>query len=167
MLAARTPGFEVTATAVKPKLRISKEDKLSFAVTSSRDGYLHVLVLGPDGSLLQLFPNDKASDHRVQAGRRVSLPDDVKWSLKASEPTGPEHFLVVVSATPRDFGELYSGEVADFGMKVLRTGSAATAVAARWPVRTPVLLGAQAGCGGGPAECDAYGAAVFSVEITK
>ena len=69
----QSAGWDVTGTAVKPVLRIGR-DALGFDIRSSRDGYAHVLLLGPDGALTLLFPNDAARDHRVRAGQTLRLP---------------------------------------------------------------------------------------------
>jgi hypothetical protein len=162
VMAAQTPGFDVAARPIKPQLRVGR-DKLAFEITSARDGFVQVLLLGPDRSLTLMYPNSAASDHRIKAGQRLSLPQ-ANWPMLASEPVGPEHFLVVVSAQPRDLGALVKGN--EYIFKTLHIGADATAIAARWPAKTPVLLGTPKDCAAA-ADCDAFGAALFSVEVTR
>ena len=158
----QTPGFKVTATAAKNELRVGK-DSLAFSVTAEHAGYVNVLLLGPDGSLIQLFPNSKATDNRIAAGQTIKLPG-ASWPLEASEPLGAEHFLVVVSEKPRDYSMLSTER--DYLFLKLPTGPRADAFVASWNRSTPLLLGAAPkDCQ--DAACDAYGAAVFSMEIVK
>jgi serine/threonine protein kinase len=164
VIAGQTPGYTVTAAAAKPQLRIGR-DKLSFSVKSARDGHVNVLLEGPDGALMQLFPNTQSSDNRIKAGQTLTLPQ-ASWMLDTAEPAGPEHFLVVVSQHPRDFSELSNKR--EFYFLTLPTGDAATALAGQWKRATPMLLGApaaKAACEG--AACDEYGAARFTVDVVK
>ncbi len=159
---AQTPGWDVVGSAVKPVLRIGR-DALAFDVRSSRDGYAHVLLLGPDGNLTLLFPNDAAKDHRIRAGQTLRLPQ-ASWALNASEPAGMEYFLVVVSPTPRDFSELATGKL--YGFQQLATGDAATAIAARTGAAQPLLAGRPTGCDALP-DCAQYGASQFAIEVAR
>ena len=167
VLSRQTPGFLVEATPSKQQYRIGK-DKLAFSVKSSRDGHVYVLLLGPDGSLLQLFPNTQASGNRIKAGQTLALPQS-SWPLMTAEPAGPEHFLAIVSQQPRDFSAL-STERDDMFLK-LPTGERAAALAAQWSAPTPLLLGlsgtpgSPSGCTG--TNCDDFGAARFTVDIVN
>jgi len=159
VLAGQSGDFEPQAAASQPKLRIGR-DRLSFNVTSSKDGYVQVLVLGPDGSLMLLFPNALASDNRIRAGQTLTLPQS-SWPLDTSEPAGQEEFLVIVSAQPRDYSEL--SQERDYIFLKLPTGERGAEAAARWTRSTPLLLGSLKSCPS--ADCEEYGAASFSVEI--
>jgi hypothetical protein len=161
-LAAQSTDFAVEATPAKDKLAIGR-DRLSFTVKSARDGYVQVMVLGPDGSLTLLWPNTQSKNNRIKAGQTLTLPQ-ASWTLETSEPIGPEQFLVVVSQHPRDFSVL-STERDDYFLK-LPTGERATSMMAQWSRTTPMLLGGPAAeCKG--EGCDAYGAARFSVEVVR
>jgi Domain of unknown function (DUF4384) len=143
-------------------LRIGR-DELSFNVKSTRDGYVHVIKLGPDGSLVLLWPNSKSVNNRILAGQTLKLPQP-SWSLVAAEPIGIEQFLVIVSQHPRDYSVLSSER--EYYFLNLPTGDRATELLARWSRKTPMLLG------GSPAACnvegcDAYGATRFSVEVVR
>ena len=143
-----------------PKLRIGK-DRLGFKVTSSRDGHVYVLVGGPDGSLLLLYPNTMASDNRIRAGQTLALPQS-SWPLDTAEPAGPEHFAVIVSEHPRDFSHLSQERVAWF--LSLPTGAAGGALVSGHAGPGSVVAG-KARCS--TAGCDRYGAALFSVEVVN
>ena len=142
------------------RLRIGR-DRLGFRVTSARDGHVYVLVGGPDGSLLLLFPNSKASDNRIRAGQTLALPQS-NWRLETSEPAGAEQFAVLVSEHPRDFSHLSGERVAWF--LNLPTG-AALAPLARAHTGPGAVLAGKARCTA--PGCDRYGAALFSVDVVN
>ena len=119
-----------------------------------------MLVLGPDGSALLLFPNAQASDNRIKAGETLTLPK-ASCKLDTAEPVGAENFLVIVSAQPRDYSEL--GKERDYIFLKLPTQTQGQSLAATWTRSTPMLLGGLKSCA--TADCDAYGAARFSVNI--
>ena len=159
VLNGQVGDFKVTATAAQKTLRIGR-DKLAFNVTSSRDGYVQVLLLGPDGSLLLLFPNAQSSDNRIKAGQTLKLPQ-ANWPLDTAEPAGPEEFLVIVSAQPRDYSDLSKDR--DYIFLKLPTGERGADLATSWTRSTPLLMGGLKACP--TADCEAYGAAGFTVVI--
>jgi hypothetical protein len=162
VLAAQSPGFAVEAASAKPKLAIGR-DRLSFTVKSARDGYVSVMVLGPDASLTLLWPNTQSRNSHIKAGQTLTLPQP-NWALDTVDPSGPEQFLVVVSEQPRDYSEL-SKEREAFFLK-LPTAERATELMSQWKRGTPMLLGGPAAdCKG--EGCDVYGAARFSVEVVR
>jgi serine/threonine protein kinase len=163
VLASRDADFAVQAVPAKQQLRIGR-DRLSFSVRSARDGYVQVMVLGPDGSLTLLWPNTQSEDNRIKAGQELTLPQ-ASWMLDTSDPVGTEQFLVIVSEHPRGYSVLSDEREAKYFLK-LPTGDRATELAATWNRPTPILLGSPpAGCNGGG--CDAFGAARFSVQVTR
>jgi len=162
VLASQSADFAVEATAVKRQLVIGR-DRLSFRVKSSRDGYVQVIVLGPDGSLTLLWPNSQSQDNRISAGQVLTLPQS-SWMLETAEPVGLEQFLVMVTQHPRDFSWL-STEREYYFLK-LPTGERANVLVGQWQKSTPMLLGsAGSGCEG--PNCDVYGAARFTVDVVR
>jgi hypothetical protein len=162
VLAAQSPDFGVEAASAKPQLGIGR-DRLSFTVKSARDGYVSVMVLGPDGSLTLLWPNTQSRNSHIKAGQTLTLPQP-NWALDTVDPSGPEQFLVVVSQQPRDYSELSKDREAFF--LNLPTGERATELISQWKRATPMLLGGPAAdCKGDG--CDVYGAARFSVEVVR
>ena len=129
-------------------------------MSSSRDGFVQVLVLGPDGSLILLFPNAQASNNAIKAGQTLTLPQTA-WQLDTVEPAGAEDFLVVVSAQPRDYSDL--SKERDYIFLKLPTGQRGAEAASRWTRSTPLLLGGLKSCPN--PDCEAYGAATFGVDI--
>ena len=159
VMAGQAADFKVQAAPLKKTLGIGR-DALGFTVNASRGGYVQVLVLGPDGSLLLLFPNAQASDNKIKAGQTLTLPQ-AAWKLDTVEPAGTEDFLVIVSAQPRDYSEL--SKLRDYIFLKLPTGSQGAELAGRWTRSTPLLLGGLKACPS--ADCESYGAATFSVNI--
>ncbi|MBL8276488.1 MAG: protein kinase [Pelomonas sp.] len=155
VVARQTAGFAVQAQAERTQLRIDR-DELRFSVTSAREGYLYVLLAGPDGSLLQLYPNDRARTNRIGANTPVRLPG-ANWPLKASDPPGAEHFLVLVTPEPRTYAPWATEKESTYGFLTLP---------AQPPAGQPQWLLGQPDCG--HADCAAgYGAAVFTVEAVR
>ncbi len=160
LLRGRSDGFDVQASADASQLRIGR-DRLSFRVRAAHDGHVYVLVGGPDGSLLLLFPNRMSADNRIRAGQTLVLPQ-ATWPLDTSEPAGTEQFAVIVSEHPRDFSHLSKNRVAWF--LNLPTGAAGAALARDHAGPGSVIAG-KARCNG--SGCDRYGAALFSVEVVN
>jgi hypothetical protein len=150
----------VQAQPAQPRLRIGR-DRLAFTVESVRDGHVYVLVGGPDGSLMLLFPNSQSSDNRIRAGKPLSLPQP-GWPLDTFEPTGTEQFVVLVSEHPRDFSKISTGRE-DWFLK-LPTGAAAGS-AARDHTGAGSVLAGKARCS--TPGCDVYGAARFAVDVVR
>ncbi len=160
LMQASSADISVRATPNAARLRIGK-DRLGFKVTSSRDGHVYVLVGGPDGSLLLLYPNSMAKDSRIRAGQTLALPQS-SWPLDTAEPVGPERFAVIVSEHPRDFSHLSQERVAWF--LNLPTGPAGSALASGHAGPGSMVAGkAQCNSTG----CDRYGAALFSVDVVN
>ncbi|MBW8829926.1 MAG: protein kinase [Burkholderiales bacterium] len=155
---AGSAGFDISAVPARQQLRIG-HDRLSFTLSSQRDGYVYVLVSGPDGSLMLLFPNDKAPGNRIRAGQKLVLPQS-SWLLDTLEPAGPEHFLVLVSEFPRDFSSLAAGRQ-DWFMKLR---SDAEVLSRDFSGPRSALAG-KSQCQG--ADCDVYGAARFDVDLVR
>ncbi|RZI92300.1 MAG: DUF4384 domain-containing protein [Rubrivivax sp.] len=156
LVARHSDGFDVAAVAERTRLRIDRDD-LRFTVTASREGYVYVLLHGPDGSLMQLYPNDRARNNHIGAGETLRLPG-ANWPLKASDPPGMEHFFVLVAAEPRNFSNWSTEKDPTYGFLTLPSQGPAGS--------SPGWLLGQADCG--HANCKAeYGAAIFSVEAVK
>lgn len=160
ILSGQSAGFKVEIGAKKTRLRIG-HDQLSFTLRSERDGYYHVLALGPDGTLVQLMPNAVLKQHRIKAGETITLPGPA-MPLDVSPPAGSEQLFVVVSATQRDLSGLKIG--ADSGLTELAVGTKAASMLGDQAGALPAYLG-KAICKTG-SECSPdYGAAKLVVDI--
>ncbi len=160
LVASQTPGFDVQAKPDKAALKIDR-DRLAFAVTSSRDGFVYVLLHGPDGSLMLLYPNRKVRDNRIKAGHTLKLPQS-SWPLMTGEPPGPERFLAIVMADKRDHQPLAIGRDSFYGFLQLPQAAppgVAGAADGSW------LLG-RPGCGQPDCSAD-YGASSFTIDVVR
>jgi serine/threonine protein kinase len=160
LLLSQTRGFSVRAGSERPSLRIGK-DRLSLSIESSRDGYVQLLSLDPNGDLVLLFPNLRSPTNRIRAGQSMKLPQQ-SWPLVATGPAGMERFLVIVSGEPRSYASP-AFEPFDIFRKWNGASRAdvatprADAAAARW------LLGTTVDCRA--SDCDDFGAARLDVEL--
>jgi serine/threonine protein kinase len=161
VMAAQTPGFDVVATATLPQLRIDK-DNLSFNVKSTRDGFVTVLVLGPDGSLTKLVPSSEMPDIKIRAGVSLKLPPS-NVRIETAEPAGPEHFMVIVSKQPRDYASLSTRQ--EGGYLSLPTGAEAVEKIKRLVPGGPILLGEAPSCSG--PTCHDFGSAQFTIDLVR
>ena len=157
---AQTAGFGVAAVPQKGQLRIGS-DRLSFNVTSTRDGFLYVLWNDPDGALYLMFPNKTAKSNKIKAGQTLTLPQS-NWMLDTAEPAGKAQLLVIVSKAERDFTSL-SKKYTDLFLD-LPTGEAGAAAMRGFPGPGSMLAGVPSCDGAG---CADYGAAQFSVEVVR
>jgi tRNA A-37 threonylcarbamoyl transferase component Bud32 len=84
-------------------LRLFTEDEpVRFRLQTERDAYVGIWTLGPDGTVVQLFPNDHDRDHLVRAGTRLVPPDDRRYTIDATAtPPGKAELLRIVAATHR------------------------------------------------------------------
>ena len=159
IVAAQTPGFGVEAAPTKPQFRIGK-DRLAFTVKSAREGHVYVLLQSTEGEFMQLFPNKMARNNRIKAGQTLNLPQST-WPMDVAGPAGTDHFLVIVSAQPRNFEA--AGLKNDGGFGMYPKPDAALEIAKRHTGPGSAFAGAVQ-CQGGPGCEDEYGAARFSSE---
>ncbi|MGE5116207.1 MAG: DUF4384 domain-containing protein [Betaproteobacteria bacterium] len=159
IVAAQTPGFGVEAAPAKPAFRIGK-DRLSFTLKTARAGHAYVLLLSADGTFMRLFPNKIAPDNRVRAGQELTLPQ-ASWPMDIAGPAGTDHYLVIVSKEPRDFGA--TGITFDGGFGEF-PHAAAEAAAHQYTGPGSVFAG-RVECA--PGCTDEYGAALFDVRTVN
>jgi hypothetical protein len=93
--ARRDPGHVVEATLSRARLLIGR-DAIELTVRTLRDGRIHLLQAGSDGSLGLLFPNAMDGDNVFEAGREACLPRP-GWRMLAGGPRGHSRLLVLVT----------------------------------------------------------------------
>ena len=149
----------VTVLTDKARIRIGR-DPLRFRVSSAKGGYAYVLMVGTDRSHFNLlFPNAIDGDNRVASQEELKLPRP-GWAMTASGPPGTNHFVAIVSESPRDFTDAGLRKVDPFGefppevaSRIARSRAGGPTPFAGRPVCKP-----QADCPAG------YGAATFSID---
>jgi hypothetical protein len=101
VLAGADPQRRVTVQ-VKNR-RVKFEEKILFAISAAHAGYVYVEMVSSNGTDFNMvFPNALDRDNRIAAGQTLDLPRRT-WPIVASGPAGTDHFVVIVSDTPRDF----------------------------------------------------------------
>ncbi len=150
-------GFDVTAKAGQPEVRIGK-DKLEFQIQSNKSGFAYVYLLNTVGEMYLLFPNALDKRNRIESGATLTLPK-ASWAMNADGPAGTDEFVVLVSEHERDLktsGIQHEGVFGQFSLKILQALEAA-----RGAGPSPLL--GQPICPGGTPCTDNYGAASFKI----
>jgi hypothetical protein len=151
-------GSQHVTVQAASSARIGK-DKLTFTVTPSRSGFVYVFMTDPTDQYTMLFPNERDENNRISAGETLILPRST-WPMVASAPVGPNQFLVIVSASPRDFSDTGLSREAPFA-KISPVVQRETA--ARRTERYSPFAGTPR-CAPG-ADCpDSFGAALFRID---
>ena len=156
----RNRDHTVSFALDQAQVRIN-QGKLTFRLRSSHPGYLYVFMVGTDKQHFHLlFPNALDNDNRVEAGKELALPRP-GWAMVAGGPPGTNHFVAVVSESPRDFSATGLRKVDPFAEFPLAEA------AQTWEKHTgesSPFLGAPA-CPAGAAACpQSYGAAIFTID---
>jgi serine/threonine protein kinase len=159
---AQTAGFMLQAQAVKPKMRIGRDD-LAFSVQSERDGFLYVLAYGSDGALTLLYPNTESGSLKIRKGQTLKLPQP-PIVFETTEPAGAGLLLVMVSARQRDHTALAPRKEGPF--RHFPTGADAARIAVLHPALKPLLAGRAICPTASPCD-DEFGAAVIQVETVR
>ena len=162
ILQAQSEGFTVQAEAAKTDLSIRRKDEFKFRVSASRDGFVYVVGLSPDGSLALLVPNATTPTVRVRKGQTWSFPPTRDgFYIPATEPPGPSQVMVMVSARERSFEAMQPR--AEGPIKLFATGVKASEIAAGFKGATSPLAGEPV-CPGAAACADEYGAALMKFQ---
>jgi serine/threonine protein kinase len=79
---------------------LAEGQKLEFRIEVERDAYVGVWNVGPDGSIMQIFPNEFESDHLVRARQPRTVPGGAaaeEYELHAAFSGGTEWVWAVAS----------------------------------------------------------------------
>ena len=154
-------SIDVTAQAQSKRVRIG-HDRLGLTLQSGVAGYAYVFLVDPGGQYAMLFPNQLDEDNRIDAATPISLPH-ANWPMVAGPPSGVAHFLVLVSAQPRNFTAL--GLNASGVFASLPETAIAAAANQRTSTASPftgrVTCTASVGCD------QRFGASTFDMEIVQ
>ena len=157
----RNRQHAVAVSTENAQVRIGK-DPLRFTIRSSRPGYVYVLMLTADRSAFYLlFPNAVDKDNRIKSDKEMQLPR-AGWRMIADGPPGTDHFVVMVSESPREFKNAGLKNKDPFSEFPL---AAAARDYAAYSGKTPLFAG-KATCPptANGACSDSFGAASFSIE---
>ena len=76
-------------------------EKIEFTVISEdSDGYLYLLDIQPDGSVIVLLPNRQNANYKITEGESVLVPNDLGFTIKATEPAGEDKVIAIVTKRP-------------------------------------------------------------------
>jgi hypothetical protein len=154
----RNRAHSVTATVPKDAVRIGR-DNLGFSITSSRPGYVYVMVVRSNGSDVELLlPNAVERNNYIESGQPLKLPGP-QWPLKAQGPPGTNEFFAIVSDEPRDFSAL--GPTSQNVFQRFRLGNRRLD---RGPSGSSPLLAGTVACVSAARCSESYGAVAFSID---
>jgi serine/threonine protein kinase len=141
----RSASIGVEAKAAKTRLVIGR-DSLQLTVNSDQSGYLTVLMAKPAGKLLQIFPDQKRREFRMDPILPARLSN-----IAAKGPPGVDRILCIVSAKPLSLAtEPVAGE--DFSLVNLSH------------MATQPEAAASSRCAGGVIDCEAaFGATLLEI----
>ncbi|HEY2684424.1 MAG TPA: caspase family protein [Steroidobacteraceae bacterium] len=169
----RDDRWTVDAKAGSPLLKIGTN--MTLKVASDHEGYVYVFYRGTSAdSFYLLFPNQLDADNHIAANQQLALPRN-NWNVTALGPAGTDHFMVMITETPRDFSALalpaaYVSQAGPFEkiapnpQAVASVGQAATLSSA---LARPECKSAQNRDLGVAKRCsNVFGASLLSVEET-
>jgi hypothetical protein len=94
-------GFRTELRVRGDKENFKIGDSISFVFKTSKDCYLTLIDIGPNGKPVIIFPNKWIKSNFVKAGREYIIPpDDSKYSMIADEPKGVEMVKAIASLEP-------------------------------------------------------------------
>jgi hypothetical protein len=160
---ARNRDHGVVVSLERAQVRIGR-DPLRFTIRTTRPGYVYLLMVGTERAHFHLlFPNAIDRDNRIGAGQDLALPRP-SWQLVPEGPPGMNHFVAIVSESPRDFRAAGLRDAAPFAEFPLED---ARGRYADYTGGVPLFAG-RARCEPGPAVCpDSFGAVLFAIEETR
>jgi len=158
VLAGASQERKVTVEVAKKRVQIDR-DRLGFSIRASHPGYVYVqMVDTARGGFYQLFPNGRDNKNRIAAGEVLTLPRR-PWLVEAAGPPGTDHFVVIVSDSPRDFSAAGLAPGEPFPAFAL---ARAAGLQGAYTGATPLFAGVPA-CTAAPCPA-AYGASAFAIE---
>ncbi|NOX45007.1 MAG: DUF4384 domain-containing protein [Caldiserica bacterium] len=94
------PGLTAAIWPERPQYRIGEYARIGFYV--SQPAYVYIFDFQPDGKVTQLFPNYWSPNPYVTAGTHY-LPDNPRWRLRVTPPSGTDQLLLIASTVPLSF----------------------------------------------------------------
>jgi hypothetical protein len=82
-------------------MRVFREgDPVRFRIEAERDAYVGIWSIGPDGTVVQVFPNKWDTDDRVRKGQPKAVPEGSIMDAVATPPRKGELLRVVAATRP-------------------------------------------------------------------
>ena len=83
-----------------PKTTFKNGEELIFEVYSEDSGFLTLIDIQPDGSIVQLLPNKTGMSNKINAGQSYIFPDKSRAKLYITPPFGKDTLRAIVSKEP-------------------------------------------------------------------
>ncbi len=96
------------------KSTFKKGDKLKVTVDVPGTGYLNVINIDAQDNPIVIFPNKFYKNNKVSAGK-VTIPQNMSFTLPAGEPYGPTLLVAFFSEKPINLFESAEGKRSDRG----------------------------------------------------
>jgi hypothetical protein len=90
----------IKVSLIVPKSSFKKGEEITFEIISEESGFLTIIDIQPDGSILQLLPNKLGMSSKINAGQSYFFPDRTKAKLLISPPFGRDTLRAIVSKKP-------------------------------------------------------------------
>ena len=91
--------FQVAIQA--PRTRIPLGQDISLTFRSSKDGYLNLVEIEPNGNMQVIFPNKYKGENQVKALQALRIPEDIGgFRFEAREPVGQSRIVALVTRNP-------------------------------------------------------------------
>lgn len=97
-----------------PRTNLKSGEELNFQVESDTSGYLTLIDIQPDGSIVQLLPNKTGMSNEITSGVPFEFPGASNLSLLITPPYGKDTLRAIVSKKPLNLfrkNELDEGEI--------------------------------------------------------
>lgn len=99
-------------------------DQVRVCVKATKDCYLTLLNLAPDGEMTILFPNRHNQNNRIQGGLTHEVPSDgYGFNIVLEEPTGIDRVKAIVTQDPKPLLETQFGPDGEFFNSVAATAT--------------------------------------------
>jgi len=103
------------------KPRYKPDESLKIHLELTKDAYVYIYDIRPDGQVTLLFPNGFAQNNYLTAGSHT-LPATKDYSLVVDEPLGVESLQAIASTTPLPIPELSSQSLDEQAFPVIGEG---------------------------------------------
>lgn len=92
--------FRVSLVSDAEKYQLGQ--RINLTITSSKEGYLNIIELGPNGDMTVVFPNEFNSDNYVAAEEVIKVPSTKVggFRFEAIKPLGQSRLLALVTSEP-------------------------------------------------------------------
>lgn len=150
---SRDPKWRVTLASPKASYKI-RQESVELEVTSDRDGYLYLILVGSSNQGYLLFPNEFDHDNAVKSGQKLTLPRPGSWKITPGGPAGTDHLLAMLTSQPVKLDDLPLPKAGAFKSINLK---AATLAKLQQRITRDLLAEDDSGA------ANAYGAAVLKI----